>query len=59
MIVNLEVKAEALRELVREAIEERSSWEGIHKMNDLVEALETSDALDVLDYLISGEYRNG
>lgn len=59
MIVNLEVKAETLRELVREVIEEQSSWDKSSKMNDLVEALKTSDAIEVLDYLISEEYRNG
>lgn len=60
MIENLEVKADALRELVDLVVEEneRGAWERpvAEKLRDV---LMTTDAIDVLKHLLSKEAVNG
>lgn len=60
MIENLEVKANALRELVDLVVEEneRGAWERpvAEKLRDV---LMTTDAIDVLKHLLSKEAVNG
>lgn len=50
MIDNLEVKAQTLKALIGEAVR-GDSYEKVKELTDL---LIVSDALEVLDYLVSG-----
>jgi len=60
VIENLEVKADALRELVDLVVEESANgaWER-PVAEKLCDALKTTEAIDVLKVLISKESKNG